>query len=239
MENSSKISLNLYLILLCFLVFTGILSAIFYLSRVSPFLLSHLTEIFGILFIITPIIFFKIHKKNSDIHFGDFKSGLFWGLLVSVLILSSYFIIHKLYFSHMCNATTSANLGRSCLKYKNGFSLTLSIWGVLNLFLIHMIAVAFPEEYFYRGFLLPLLMDSKNLKKFSTKYKVIIAVLIQAVCFALGHFLIDGNPLRLAVFFPALVMGVLFIKSKSLYAPIIFHGFANFISEILEKGYFM
>lgn len=238
MENSNKISLSIYKILFYFLLFSGVLSLIYFLAGLSPFLFSHLTEIFGIIFIISPIVFFKIHKKPGEINFGDLKSGLLWGLLTSILILTAYIILHKLYFSYICNSTTSANLGRNCLKYRKGFSLSLSLWGVVNIFLIHIIAVAFPEEYFYRGFLLPLIMNSKNLKKFTYKYKVVFAVIIQAVCFALGHFLIDGNPLRLAVFFPALVMGALYIKSKSLYAPIIFHGLANFISEILEKGYF-
>ena len=84
--------------------------------------------------------------------------------------------------------------------------------------LFQMLSVAFPEEFFFRGFL----QDSlgKNFK----------AVLFVSLLFSLAHvpraiFLHDW--ISLLSFFPSLIMGWLYMKTKNILPGTLFHFFAN------------
>jgi hypothetical protein len=103
--------------------------------------------------------------------------------------------------------------------------------------LSHLLIVALPEEIFYRGYVLGRLDDL-----FSGRVRLLGAsvgwgLLIQAVLFALGHYLVDLEPQRLAVFFPALAFGWLRLRTGSIAAPVLLHAGANVFMEILRAGY--
>lgn len=102
--------------------------------------------------------------------------------------------------------------------------------------LSHLIVVALPEELFYRGYLLGRLDDVFRSRKRLLGCEVGWGLPLQATMFALGHFLIDLNPGRLAVFFPALVFGWLRTKRKSLFAPVVFHAGSNIFMEFFRSG---
>ena len=57
--------------------------------------------------------------------------------------------------------------------------------------------------------------------------------------FALGHLLVDFNPLRLAVFFPALVFGWMRQATGSILAGTLFHAASNLVSELLHTVLFL
>ena len=59
-----------------------------------------------------------------------------------------------------------------------------------------------------------------------------------AVLFALGHVLVDFNPQRLAVFFPALVFGWMRARTGSLAAGAMFHALCNLLSDVLHTSFF-
>jgi membrane protease YdiL (CAAX protease family) len=101
---------------------------------------------------------------------------------------------------------------------------------------MHFVVVAIPEEVFYRGYLLGRLDDIFPKRKRVLGAEVGIGLLIQAVLFALGHYLVDFHPGRLAVFFPALAFGWLKAKRKTLGAPILFHGASNVFMEVFRAG---
>ena len=64
------------------------------------------------------------------------------------------------------------------------------------------------------------------------------ALLMQAALFGLGHFLVDLNPLRLAVAIPALLFGLLRSWSGSIVAPVIFHVSANLLMTVVDRSFF-
>ena len=64
------------------------------------------------------------------------------------------------------------------------------------------------------------------------------ALILTSLLFALGHFLVDFNGLRLAVFFPALVFGWLRQSSGSILASILFHASSNLVSDVLHTLFF-
>ncbi len=113
------------------------------------------------------------------------------------------------------------------------------VWpsGYPGVALSHVVVVALPEEFFYRGYLMGRLDDI-----FSSRVKLLGAQVgwslpIQAVLFAMGHFLVDFNPNRLAVFFPALAFGWLRAKRGTIVAPILFHAASNIFMENFRAGY--
>jgi membrane protease YdiL (CAAX protease family) len=113
------------------------------------------------------------------------------------------------------------------------------VWpeGYPGVALSHVLVVALPEEYFYRGYLLGRLDDIFCGRINLLGARVGWGLLIQAALFALGHFLIDLNPQRLGVFFPALAFGWLRSRRGTIVAPVAFHAASNVFMEIFRAGY--
>jgi membrane protease YdiL (CAAX protease family) len=54
-----------------------------------------------------------------------------------------------------------------------------------------------------------------------------ISITLSAACFAAAHIIIQGQIISVLTFLPGLILGWLFIRTRSLLAPILFHGLAN------------
>lgn len=96
-----------------------------------------------------------------------------------------------------------------------------------NVFLLvftQVLAVALPEEFFYRGYL-----QSSLLKRLP----IVPAVVTTNIIFALAHFVGTLNPSRLLTFFPGLVFSYLTLKNKSIFSAIIFHALCNIVGLFL------
>ena len=102
------------------------------------------------------------------------------------------------------------------------------IWNKLSVsfILTQLLLVALPEEVFFRGYLQTKL--GNNIK----------GIIIVSLLFAVGHFITlclgGGHSISICAqsiltFFPSLVMGYLYFATKSLWASIIFHFFANIV----------
>jgi membrane protease YdiL (CAAX protease family) len=105
--------------------------------------------------------------------------------------------------------------------------------------LAHLVVVAGPEEFFYRGYLMGRLDDLLGARG---RFRLLGAELgpslfIQAALFALGHFAVDLDPGRLAVFFPALAFGWLKARRGCIAAPILFHAASNIFMDVLRAGF--
>jgi len=98
--------------------------------------------------------------------------------------------------------------------------------------------VALPEEMFFRGYLLQRLEARFPPRHRLAGAPVGWALLLSAVLFALGHVLVDFNPQRLAVFFPALLFGWMRARTGSLAAGAAFHAFCNLLSDVLHTSFF-
>ena len=93
-----------------------------------------------------------------------------------------------------------------------------------SLVLAHLAAVAFPEEFFFRGYLQRTLGGG------------FAAVVAASVLFALAHFLaicaVSGGGAcvqNVLTFFPSLVMGYLYMKTGTLWSSVFFHFAANVV----------
>lgn len=88
--------------------------------------------------------------------------------------------------------------------------------------------VAFAEEVFFRGFVQSnLLILSRNLIKIQHRYQKYVTVVLSAICFAAAHVVILSSFSCILTFFPGLIFGWLFLRTRSLLAPVLFHGLAN------------
>ena len=103
----------------------------------------------------------------------------------------------------------------------------------LNLIIIHLVVIAFPEEAFFRGYLQQELGND------------IRSIIIVSILFAIGHFLticiVSGSfglhcVSALLTFFPSLVMGYLYYKSQSVWGCTIFHFLSN-LAYISTSGF--
>jgi len=88
--------------------------------------------------------------------------------------------------------------------------------------------VAVAEEVFFRGYLQSNILRLTNPGK-DSQYRLgkWLSIVLSAACFAVAHIIIQGRVILVLTFLPGLVLGWLFIRTRSLLAPILFHGLAN------------
>ena len=101
-----------------------------------------------------------------------------------------------------------------------------------------LVVIALPEELFFRGYLLGRLEERFPPHARLAGAPVGVALLLSAALFALGHVLVDLNPQRLAVFFPALVFGWMRSRSGALAAGATYHALCNLLSDVLHTSFF-
>jgi len=88
--------------------------------------------------------------------------------------------------------------------------------------------VAVAEEVFFRGYvqnnILKLTNPSRDGQCRLWKW---LSIVLSAAFFAVAHIIVFGQIILVLTFLPGLVLGWLFIRTRSLLAPILFHGLAN------------
>ena len=110
--------------------------------------------------------------------------------------------------------------------------------GFLVLALSQILVVAVPEEVFFRGYLLSRFEDHFPSRRRLWGAAVGWPLVITSLLFAIGHFLVDFQPARLAVFFPALAFGWMRSRSGSVAPGAIFHALCNLLSEVMHESFF-
>lgn len=109
--------------------------------------------------------------------------------------------------------------------------------GLLVMVLTQVIAVALPEELFFRGYLLGRMeaLWPARRRLFGAPFGA--ALLWSSVVFALAHFVGEYAPARLGPFFPALLFGLLRLRTGSIVAAVTYHAFCNVLSAMLWACY--
>ncbi|OPZ22931.1 MAG: CAAX amino terminal protease self- immunity [bacterium ADurb.BinA186] len=88
--------------------------------------------------------------------------------------------------------------------------------------LLQLFVVAFPEEFFYRGFLQGALLEAWPNRRFVFGLPVGRAIIVTNLLFALGHLVSGFHPMRALTFFPGLIFSWIVYKRKNLLPAIIF-----------------
>lgn len=110
-------------------------------------------------------------------------------------------------------------------------------WWLLAYVLIHLGLVAYPEESFFRGYLLPRLNQRFGTPRRLFGVAVGRGLVLSALAFALLHPILIPGPHRLLVFFPALLFGWLATSQRALGAAILVHAGSNVLLAIVSRMY--
>lgn len=136
------------------------------------------------------------------------------------------------------NPTWPLFLGRNqSLQASPDFDAKRNLWWILLWVATQFLLIAYPEEYFYRGWMqsrLQLAFEARAREKGKTAWSwfgFTPAIVLTSVLFGLGHLLvpIGGQFLatRMSVFFPSLIFGWLRHHTGSITAAVVYHAFAN------------
>jgi membrane protease YdiL (CAAX protease family) len=122
----------------------------------------------------------------------------------------------------------------------NPVRLHFSLTWLLMLVATHWLLVALPEEFFYRGYLQPRLQRWPAMSATIIRFvglQVTTANVLTSALFGIAHFMVGGNPLRLAVFFPSLLFGALRDRTGTIATPLLFHAFCNILAHLTGLQY--
>jgi membrane protease YdiL (CAAX protease family) len=114
---------------------------------------------------------------------------------------------------------------------------TRSYLWLLAYILIHLGLVAYPEEYFFRGYLLPRLDQRLGTPRRVLGVALGRGLVLSALAFALLHPILIPGPHRLLVFFPALLFGWLAARQRELGAAILVHAASNVLLAVVSRMY--
>jgi len=104
--------------------------------------------------------------------------------------------------------------------------------------LTQVLVIALPEEALFRGYLQGRLRDAlPGRTRWLGMELSLSAWLLQALLFALLHFVVDLQPARLAVFFPALLFGWVAARRGGIGAALLVHAACNLLSDLLVRGW--
>lgn len=228
-----------------FLGATAAVAALYWIGKAVPFVHRNLGGLVALVFLVLPIRMLDRAGEPLGRYGIDWRPlgrGLAWGLGAVVLILGGFLLVYVLYFQATCGQGHAllGPLGRQCSRWVGDLHhLTLrtppDFWSQV---LGQVVVVAIPEEIFYRGYLLGRLERALPARHHLWGSPVGAALLLQAALFGLGHFLVDFNPLRLAVAIPALAFGLLRNAGGSVVPSVLLHASANVLMLVVDPSFF-
>jgi hypothetical protein len=213
--------------------------------------IGHLgSALVAVLFLYAPV--YVAWKRDEDLEdYGFHAAPVKRGLLTAGAAIAAIFPLFALgyfaFYEIACNSTLLAHLvpHHMCARYGGlaGIHLPPLTWFEvpplnntfsLEFCLVQMVVVALPEELFFRGFLLKLLEEKWPPKRRILGGGVGLALVVQAIAFALIHLPKDHDPRALAVFFPALLFGWMRSATGSILASTVTHGASNILIRLLD-----
>lgn len=235
--------------LAAFFVATALASALYWTARSVAFVHEILHGAIAVLFLLGPSLASRLSGRSFDQRragLGIDPVGLNLRVLgLALLITWPVFVAGFFgYYGFLCAPGSAlrelaTRLAPVCPHWQGlaGAHLRLPE-GFLTLALSQIIVVAIPEEFFFRGYLMTRLEERWPSRRRLAGAAVGWPLLVSSVIFAVGHFLVDFQPGRLAVFFPALVFGWMRSRTGSLAPGALFHALCNILSEVLHTSLF-
>jgi membrane protease YdiL (CAAX protease family) len=234
--------------LLAFTVATALGAAFGLIGTFVPLVHKYLALLIAIVFFQTPIV--AAGRAGRDIDYRDLglradPIGLNLKVLgVLVLLTLPVFVLAFVpFYDRVCAIPTGTvarmfagicqnwlGHARGHLRLPDGFALNAAT---------QVIVVAIPEELFFRGYLQERLEQVWPPTRNVLGAKVGWALIVSSALFALSHVAVIPNPLRLAVFFPALLFGWMRARTGSIASAAIFHALCNLTASVMEASYFL
>lgn len=238
-------------VLVVFCCVTALAAVLWQVGRFVPWIRDNLQLVIAVAFIFVPSEL--IHRRHEDwavygLTWGPVGRGLGLFFFVSALIFPLFASGLVVYYSSVCRLVGLRpqpmwlpEIYRwMCPRFRiHGGGLHSALgWRTVRAWIEQVIVVALPEEYFFRGYVHSKLEQVWIPRRRFLGGGVGAALLASSSLFALGHVLVDFDPLRLAVFFPALIFGWLRSASGSILAGVLFHASCNVVSRVLHAIFF-
>lgn len=221
------------------LVFAGATAAaaILYHLQFIPFVRANLHALVAAVFLVLPQVMLRGRGDIDRYGFTTHPRGL--GLKVAAAgifgVLPLFVGGFVLYNRLLCAYAPQLAAG-SCVRILHPIWRLPPSFGLLAA--AQLVVVALPEELFFRGYLQGRLEDvwPSQWKLFGAK--VGGAWVATAALFALGHFFVTFEPQMLTRFFPGLVFGWMYSRTRSILAGTLFHAACNLLMDVLATSFF-
>lgn len=237
--------------LAAFFAVTGFASGFYWLAQLWSPAGQVLHVAIAIAFLYVPAAAARLSRRPFDyraagLRLDPIRAGLV-ALAAAVAIAWPLFMLgFFVYYGVVCAGSSATGLtplaealAPVCVRWRGltGGSLQLPP-ELLSSLLTQILVIAVPEELFFRGYL-----QSRCEERWPSTRRLLgapvgRALLASSALFALGHFLVDFVPQRLAVFVPALVFGWLRARTGSIAAGAVIHALSNVLSDVLHRSYF-
>lgn len=208
----------------------AVLLSVLNLFRDAPTVARYLPLLAAVLFLYLPPLLVRLRGGERDF-FDDlfspevWKRGALWAALAALVVFPPFVLGHYFWMTQVMHMSWV------------GFRWAPPPGGWLSFALSQLLLVALSEEFFYRGYLFTRLNQEYLVRRSVLGVKLGPGWLIQALLFALGHFLVGFRLFRLNVFFPALLFGWLKVRSRSLTAPLLLHALSNLLMSLVSGWY--
>jgi uncharacterized protein len=239
-----------------FAVATAVASALFWVGRVVPFVQHNLHGAIALVFLYAPALAARISRRPFDYRTAGLTiAPVSLNLKITALAIAvawpPFFAAFLAFYSFVCNADLPLArywiemFAPICPRWVgwNG-AVGRGLWGFrlppdfALLALTQLLVVAVPEEFFFRGYLYFRLEQRWPSRRKLAGAPVGWPLLVTSLLFGLGHVLVDLDPARMVVFFPALAFGWMRARTGSIAAGALFHALCNVLSEILHTAFF-
>jgi hypothetical protein len=178
-----------------------------------------------------------LHKRGDLEAYGlrarPLAAGLKLAATVCFGVLPLFLLVFFIWNRAMCHFWPAIVPGSCWHLAHPSFRLPLAF---PTMVLAQLIVVALPEELFFRGYVQGRLEDALPPTRVVFGAKVGWTLVIQAALFGVGHFLVTFDPTMLTRFFPGLVFGWLFARTRSILPGTIFHAACNVLVEVLASS---
>lgn len=207
MNSSFKTSLIVWFVVMVSIRLFGLLNSM-------PFIYDNMGTIAAVLLVYPPVlvsIYYRSQIQYWKLDQATIKSTLFYFAIVCVLVFPGTFLGNHFY--------------QKLIYGKEFHSGESSIWMMYTL--TQLILVAFPEEFFFRGYL-----QTEFQKRFPTENRIFgiqfgRGLIYLSLLFAISHSLITLQWWHIFIFFPALVFSWLKEKTGAIWASMLFHFVCN------------
>jgi uncharacterized protein len=225
------------------IAFLGTWAAMWMLVRlhVTLPLLGHLgSALIALAFLYVPSGIARWRGEDL-VHYGFTSAPLAAGLrsaaLAMLLIFPIFTLGYLLFYEIACSSALAPLVPSGlCARYAGAAALHAPVLNAkfLEFCAVQLVVVALPEELFFRGMLLHLL-----LRRFPPRRRLLgvsfgWAAALTSAAFALSHLPREGDPRALATFFPGLLFAWLRLRTGSLLAPTLVHAGSNILIRVLD-----
>lgn len=221
---------------LAFVGSTAIVAALYHAQSVS-FVRNNLHALVAGLFLVAPHL---LLRGRADIERYGFTSRprLLGAQLAAIAIAGvlPLFVAGFFAWTHLACAHFPSLVPAACARALHPRLRWPADFGLLAG--AQLIVVALPEELFFRGYLQGRLEDAWPARRRLLGAPVGGAWLAGSALFALGHFFVTLEPQMLTRFFPGLVFGWMYARTRSILAGTLFHAACNLLMEVLGASFY-